>query len=374
MRQVITLVLCFGLCATAGAQAPGMVEWGTHPLATNKPQTEGEAAAGRTSGRKLPVPEILQPTLDAALSPYKPRPGLKLSGTFKAASSDVLPGLAEKWIAAFRKYYPNVHIEVSPPYAGSLGAEELAKGRLDMVFVSRELRPDDITSFRNKFGHDPLSVPISGGTYRHFGFLDAIAFFVHKDNPIEKLSLAQLDSILSTTHHRGGGAITRWGELGIRGEWADKPIHIYGVQPWNGFEEFVRQRVLSMDGKRGEWRSDISFEKVVFPLAGRVSADRYGIGYSGLAYLDAPVKVIALIDDNGTAYPPTYENVATAQYPLSRLVYLNLNREPAKPLQPALEEFLRFILSREGQQIVLDQAIYLPLRESQAQKSRGMLQ
>jgi phosphate transport system substrate-binding protein len=351
-----------------------MVEWVTPPLATNKPQTDAEAAAGRASGRKLPSPEVIQPTLDPALAPYTPHADRKISGSFKAASSDVLPGLAAKWIAAFRKFYPNVQIEVSPPYAGSLGADELVKGNLDMVFVSRELRPDDISGFRTKFGYDPLSVPISGGTYRHFGFLDAIGFFVHKDNPIEKLSFAQLDDILSTTHHRGGTAITKWGDLGLTGEWADKPIHIYGVQPWNGFEEFVRQRVLSVPGKRGEWRTDIKFEKVVFPLAGRVAEDRYGIGYSGLAYLDAPVKVLALSNESSPAYTPTYENVATASYPLSRLVYLNLNRKPGKPLPPAIEEFLRFVLSRDGQQIVLDQAIYLPLRESQAAQARRLLQ
>lgn len=374
MRRAVALIFFFTLSAGLRAQGPGMVEWVTHPLASNKPQTEAEAAAGRESGRALPVPEVLQPSLDGALPAYTPHADRKLTAKFKAASSDVLPGLAVKWVTAFRKYYPNVQIEVSPPYAGSLGAEELVKGNLDLVFVSRELRPDDIANFRKRFGYDPLSVPISGGTYRHFGFLDAIGFFVHKDNPIEKLSFAQLDGILSTTHHRGGGAITKWDDLGLTGEWADKPIHIYGVQPWNGFEEFVRQRVLSVPGKRGEWRTDIKFEKVVFPLAGRVAADRYGIGYSGLAYLNAPVKVIALAGESGTAVPPTYENVATANYPLSRLVYLNLNRGPGKPLQPALDEFLRFILSREGQQVVLDHAVYLPLRESQAARARRLLQ
>lgn len=373
MGKLALLIFFFGWNTVLNAQAPGMVEWVTTPVPTNKPQTEAEAAAGRASGRKLPTPEILQPTLDRALPAYKPRADRKISGTFKAASSDVLPGLAARWIAAFRKYYPGVQIDIGPPYAGSLGAEELVKGNLDMVFVSRELRPDDIAGFRKQFGYDPLSVPICGGTYRHFGFLDAIAFFVHKDNPIENLSFAQLDGILSTTHHRGGG-IAKWGDLGLTGEWTDKPIHIYGVQPWNGFEEFVRQRVLSVPGKRGEWRTDIRFEKVVFPLAGRVAADRYAIGYSGLAYLDVPVKVIALAGETGSPFPPTYENVVTASYPLSRLVYLNLNRVPGKPLPPAMDEFLRFILSRDGQQIVLDQAIYLPLRESQAEKSRRLLQ
>jgi phosphate transport system substrate-binding protein len=370
-----TTVFVFFWMAAFRLYGQAMVEWVTPARATNKPQTEADAARGRESGRKLPMPEILQPMLDAALPSYQPRADRKLKGKFKAASSDVLPGLARMWIAAFRKYYPGIEIEVPPPYAGSLGAQELVKGALDLVFVSRELRPEDIAGFHARFNYDPLSVPICGGTYRHFGFLDAIGFFVHKDNPIEKLSLQQLDGILSATRHRGSAALTTWGSVGLSGEWADKPIHVYGVQPWNGFEEFVRQRVLSVPGKRGEWREGIQFEKVVFPLVGHVAADRYGIGYSGLAYLDAGVKALALtVEAGGDAYAPTYENVAAASYPLSRVVFLNLNRAPGKPLNPAFQEFLRFILSREGQRIVLDQAIYLPLRESQAARSRALVE
>jgi phosphate transport system substrate-binding protein len=369
-NAVIVIITAWSL----SAQSPSMVEWVTPASATNKPQTEAEAATGRASGRKLPTPELLQPSLDVSLPAYEPRANRDLKGRFKAASSDVLPGLAAMWIKAFQKYYPDVEIELTPPYAGSLGAQELVKGNLDLVFVSRELRPEDIVTFRAKFNYDPLSVPICGGTYRHFGFLDAIGFFVSKDNPVESLSFQQLDGILSSTHHRGGSSISHWGDLGQTGDWADKPIHVYGVQPWNGFEEFVRQRILSVPGKRGEWRTDISFDKVVFPLAGRVASDRYGIGYSGLAYIDAGVKMLALTPETGgQAYAPTYENVAAAKYPLSRLVFLNLNRTPGKPLHPALHEFLKFVLSREGQRIVLDQAIYLPLRSSQAVKSRSLL-
>jgi phosphate transport system substrate-binding protein len=372
MRKTVVGVVT--LLAASSLYGQSMVEWVTPPRATNKPQTDAEAAAGRASGRKLPTPEVLQPMLDSSLQPYRPQADRKLTAKFKAASSDVLPGLAAKWIEAFHTYYPGVEIEVAPPYAGSLGAQELVKGNLDLVFVSRELRPDDITGFRAAFHYDPLSVPICGGTYRHFGFLDAIGVFVHKDNPLEKLTFAQLDGMLSSTHHRGSPALTKWGDLGLTGEWADKPIHAYGVQPWNGFEEFVRQRVLSVPGKRGEWRDGITFDKVVFPLAGRVAADRYGIGYAGLAYVDAPVKLLALSPEGGEAFPPTYENVAAAAYPLSRLVFLNFNRDPAKPVNSALKEFLRFVLSREGQKIVLDQAIYLPLREPQAARGRALLE
>jgi phosphate transport system substrate-binding protein len=339
------------------------------------PQTEEEKERGRQEGRVAPSPELLQPTLDSALPPYVPPPGIRLSGSFNGAASDVLPALVQRWIERFKAYHPDVRIAIAPPYAGSIGAKELVKGTLDFAFVSRELRPDDVADFKAKFGYEPLSVPISGGSYRHYGFLDAIGFFVHKDNPLERITFDQLDAIYSSTRHRGSTAITTWGQLGVGGAWADKPIHAYGVRPWNGFEEFVRQRVLSRDGKRGEWRDDVRFDSVVFPLAGRVARDPYGLGYSGLAYIDQPVRMLQVgASADGPFHAPTYESVARAEYPLSRLIYFNTNRAPGRSLPPALGEFLRFILSREGQQAVLDHAIYLPLRAGQVRRSRSLVE
>jgi phosphate transport system substrate-binding protein len=366
------LVPAFALCAFAQSSPP-MVQWAVPAVPTNKPQTPEQAKAGQERGRELPPPEVLQPTLDRELPHYVPRKE-RLAGTFKGAASDVMVVLANKWFEKFRTYYPDVKISVAPPYAGSLGAKELVKGDLDFVFVSRELKPDDVTDFEAKYHYPPLSVPVSGGSYRHFGALDAVAFIVHKDNPIDSLTFEQLDRLYSRTHHRGGGEIRTWGELGLKGEWADKPIHLYGIKPWNGFEEFIRQRVLSVPGKRGEWRDDISFEKVVFPVAKHMVDDRYGIGYTGVAYLDQPVKVIALqAAPDKKVEPATYEAVALATYPLSRLTFFNTNKAPGKPLDPALEEFLKFVLSAEGQQVVLDQASYIPLRAFQARDARAQL-
>lgn len=361
--------------ATVAATPTQFVEWVDQPRATTKPQTEEEAEAGKKNGRALPELELLQPTLDAALPAYKPRRDIKLAGTFKGAASDVLPGLANAWFAAFKKIYPKVNLSVAPPYAGSLGAKELVKQNIDFVFVSRELKPDDITDFKAKFGYAPTSVPISGGSYRHFGFLDAVGFFVSRDNPLDRISYAQLDAIFSSTHHRGAKAITTWGQLGLTGDWADKPIHAYGIKPWNGFEEFVRQRVLSADGKRGEWSDTVHYDKLVFPMAKHAVEDRYAIGYTGIAYVDAPVKMLALGEnESGPFVAPSYENVARATYPLSRLIFFNVNKAPGKTLDPALTEFLRFVLSREGQQIVREQALYLPLRANQVEKARALLE
>jgi phosphate transport system substrate-binding protein len=338
------------------------------------PPTPAQTALWMAQGRTLPEPELLQPRLDPGLPDFVPSLDPSMAAHLKGASSDVLAVLTKNWAAAFRHYYPNIAIDVPPPYAGSLGALELIKGDLDFVAVSRELKPSDISSFRKKFGYDPLSTPVSGGTYRHFGFLDSIVVFVNQDNPIGHLTFGQLDRVLSSTHLRGGEAITTWGQLGLTGDWADKPVHAWGVKPWNGFEEFVRERVLSTTGGRGEWRADLNFTDTVFPISPHVAEDRYAIGYAGLAYVGPGVKLLALSpDDGGDFVEPSYENVALATYPLSRLVYINLNKAPDQPLNPVVREFVRFVLSRQGQQVILDEAIYVPLRASQVERSLSLI-
>ena len=373
-REALAL-LALVLAAPSAAQTQQQMIDIVQPAApTNRPQTDAEKKIGMDHGRPLPAPELLQPTLDPRLPVFTPS-RTRLHAHFKAAASDVMAELVRRWAAAFHKYQPGVVIDVPPPYAGSLGAKELVKQNLDFVFVSRELKPDDITDFQAKFGYAPLSVPISGGSYRVFGALDAVGFIVNRDNPIDQLTFSQLDSLLSTTRYRGGRPVRTWGDLGLTGEWADKPIRVYAIKPWNGFEEFIRQRVLSVPGKRGEWRKDLNFADVVFPIAKSVAKDRYALGYTGLAYLDAPVKLLALQRDaSAPAVPATYEAVAAATYPLSRLTYFNVNKKPGARLDPAIEEFLRFVLSRQGQSVVLSQGIYMPLRANQADQARALLE
>ncbi len=346
---------------------PGVVTWSAPTAIEVHPQSDAEKKAGMVTGRTLPAPELLQPSLDPTLSHFAPTRGYRIRHAYRAGCSDVLPGLVADWVTAFRKYQPGFQLTCQHPYAGSLGALELIKGNLDLVFVSRELKPSDISGFRNKFGYDPLSVPISGGTWRHFGFLDALAIMVNPANPVKQLSFRQLDAAFSRTHWRGGEAPRTWGDLGVTGEYASHPIHLYGIKPWNGFEEFVRQRMLSTPGHRGEWNdAAIHYDETFFAIARRVAADPDALGYTGLSAIDSEVKLVPVSVDSGPALSPSYENVAAATYPLSRLVYLNTNAKSGAALDPALREFLRFILSREGQAMVHDQGIYLPLRGFQA--------
>jgi phosphate transport system substrate-binding protein len=352
-----------------------MVQWLTPARPSYAPPTDKDREVFKAVGRQKPTPEILQPTLDPALPAYQPRTDINLAGNFKGRTPFTSPGQLKAWIEGFRRYYPNVNLDLSPPFPGSTGARDLSKGEADFIIVTRELKPEDYRDFKAEYGEDPLVVPVSGGSWRHVGFSDAEVFFVNKDNPLEKISLDQLDAIFSSTRHRGGKPITTWGQLGLTGEWANKTIHLYGVKPWSGFEEFPRQRVLSRDGRRGEWRDGITWDADGYFLnPRRVAADRYGIGYGGLSHIDSGVRLLPLSEsENGPFYAPTYENVALARYPLSRLVFFSIHKVPATPPNPVLEEFLRFILSKEGQQIVLNYAIYLPLRSEQVDDARAIL-
>ncbi|MDE1893561.1 MAG: substrate-binding domain-containing protein [Xanthomonadaceae bacterium] len=373
VKTLVWLLLGASAVATASpAGRPATVEWLLPTAKTHAVQTPAQDEAGKQSGRPLPAPELLQPTLDAALPPFRPGAGAALQGSISIAASDTLPGLVRAWIDAFHKFYPDVRMTFGPPYEGSHGASELANDKIDIAFVSRELKPTDIAAFGARHGYPPLSVPVSGGSYRQFGFLDAVVFFVNRQNPIEHLSLAQLDSVLSRSLLSGKHAATTWGELGASGAWAARPIHVYAIKPWNGFEEFVRQRVLDKGAQRGHWRTDLHEDPTVFPIAGRVAADPDGIGYAGLAFVDAPVKMLA-IGSGGHYLAPTYANVASAAYPLSRLIYANVNLKPGTAMAPPMREFLRFVLSRQGQQAVRDQAVFLPLRGFQAQRAGALL-
>lgn len=360
--------------AVAQGASPATVEWQLPAEPTHPPQTKAQDAAGMEHGRALPAPEVLQPTLDPRLAGFEPRHGRDLSGTLRLMCSDVLPGLVRSWMSSFANVYPKVRLVLGPPFEGSDAAKALLEGQVDIAFVSRELKPTDVASFHAKYGYDPTSVPVSGGSWRQYGFLDAVAVIVNPANPVRQLSLEQLDAVFSSSHLRGDRPAVTWGQLGATGEWASRPVHVYAIKPWNGFEEFVRQRVLNANGRRGEWRSGIHLDAMVFPLARRVAADPDAIGYTGLSFIDASVKVLA-VGQGADAVSPTYSDVALARYPLSRLIYANVNRRPGKALPPVVQEFLRFIVSRQGQAAVRQEGMYLPLRRFQvvaAEKIGGL--
>ena len=307
-----------------------------------------------------PRPNPLPPyagKVDPAIPAYKPVKGL--AGELKGVESNTVTGVQRRWIDGFTKIYPDVKISVEIGGSGQ-GGPRLTNGAADFAFIAREMMGREEFPFVDKFGYKPLAISVSGGSLGVKAFTDCIVFIVNKDNPLNEVSFAQLDAIYSLTHNRGiREPITTWGQLGLTGEWADKPIHLWGVEIPNGYDTFVNMHVLA----NGQWRGDIQTQHTVIPLSDKVAADKSAMSYTGLAWDTNPgTKVLKLAVHKGDpALAPTFESVASQQYPLSRTIYIFVNREPGKPLSPVLREFIRYALSREGQQAVVDDGIFTPL-------------
>ena len=296
-------------------------------------------------------------TVDSAIPSYAPVKGL--SGTLKGVESNTVTVLQQKWIDGFTRIYPNVKISVDIGGSGQ-GGPRLTNGSADFAFIAREMMGREETPFIDKFGYKPLAISVSGGSFAVKAFTDCIVFIVNKDNPLNEISYPQLDAIYSVTHNRGiKDPILTWGQLGLTGEWVDKPIHAWGVEIPNGYDNFVNMHVLA----NGQWREGIQSQHTVIPLSDKVAADKYAISYTGLAWNTNPdTKVLKLIVHPGDlAIEATFDHVASQKYPLSRTIYIFVNREPGKPLNPVLHEFIRYTLSREGQQAVVDDGIFTPL-------------
>jgi phosphate transport system substrate-binding protein len=296
-------------------------------------------------------------TVDRAIPLYVPVKGL--SGMLKGVESNTVTVVQQKWIDGFTKIYPQVKISVDIGGSGQ-GGPRLTNGTADFAFIARELMGREETPFVDKFGYKPLAISVSGGSVAVKAFTDCVVFIVNKDNPLSEVTYPQLDAIYSLTHNRGiKEPITKWGQLGLTGEWADEPIHVWGVEIPNGYDNFVNMHVLA----GGQWREGIKTEHTVIPLSDKVAADKYAMSYTGLAWDTNPgTKVLKLsVHPGDAAIAPTFEDVAAQKYPLSRTIYMFVNRAPGTPLNPVLREFIRYALSREGQQAIVDDRIFTPL-------------
>jgi phosphate transport system substrate-binding protein len=302
----------------------------------------------------------------AGLIAYKPVKGL--SGQLRSVGADTMEAITKGWIEGFTKIYPDVKISMEAKASGTAGPA-LVDGSADMGPVAREMLPNEVEPFVKKYGYKPFAIRVAGGSYRTPGKTHAIAFLVNAKNPIEKLTYGQLDAMFSTTRKRGHADIKTWGDVGLKGEWADKPIHLWGLIRPNGIANFVQERVLSVDDKElGEYKKGISERTTVGSLpaldaiAQGIAADPYGIGYSGFSNVTPEVKAVALASsDKGPFYKGTFEEVAAQMYPLSRVIYIYVNRAPGKPLDSKVHEFLKYILSKEGQAVVEQEGVFLPL-------------
>jgi phosphate transport system substrate-binding protein len=296
-----------------------------------------------------------QTGVDPALPEYTPVPGI--SGNLSSIGSDTLNNLMTLWAEAFQGFYPNVNIQIQG--AGSSTAPPaLIEATANFGPMSRMMKAKEIEDFEKKYGYKPTAVGTS---------IDTIGVYLNKDNPLDCLSIPQVDAIFSATRRCGHSEdITRWGQVGLTGAWANRDFTIYSRNAVSGTYGFFKDNALC----KGDYKPTINEQPGSASVVQGVTESINGIGYSGIGYITSGVKAVALSKDTGGAcYEPNAENASTGNYPLSRLLYVYVNKHPNQPLAPVEREFFRLVLSKQGQEIVVRDG-YIPLPESFASKIR----
>lgn len=285
-------------------------------------------------------------TVDSNIPKYEKTTGIK--GNLNSIGSDTILNMMTLWAEGFQGFYPEVKIQIEGK-GSSTAPPALIEGTAQIGPMSRRMKAKEVDAFEEKYGFRPTEISVA---------LDALAVYVQKNNPIEGMTFKQVDAIFSKTRKRGAvDNIKTWDQVGLKGEYSNKPISLYGRNSASGTYGYFKSKVL----KKGDYKDNVKEQPGSASVVQGVAEDKYGIGYSGIGYKTSGVKVVPLAEDEGGKYfDGTAENVASGKYPLSRYLYLNIVKDPSKPLDPLVKEFLKYILSYEGQQVVVKDG-YLPL-------------
>ena len=298
-------------------------------------------------------------TIDSGLPEYTPANGI--SGNLSSVGSDTLANLMTLWAEEFGKIYPNVNIQIQA--AGSSTAPPaLSEGTANLGPMSRKMKDNEIDDFESKHGYKPTAIPVA---------IDALAVFVNKDNPIKGLSIPQVDAIMSSTRKCGYATdVNTWGQVGLTGGWASKTIQLYGRNSVSGTYGFFKDEALC----KGDFKSNVNEQPGSASVVQGITTSANGIGYSGIGYSTSGVKALGLAHKDGEAFiEPTPENAISGAYPLSRFLYIYVNKKPNEPLAPLEKEFLKMILSKTGQQVVIKDG-YIPLPAKAVDKAISLIQ
>lgn len=286
--------------------------------------------------------------VDPSIAPYARISGV--SGTLSSIGSDTLANLMTLWAEAYKREYPGVNIQIQA--AGSSTAPPaLTEGTASLGPMSRRMKDGELAAFEQKHGYKPTAVPVA---------VDALAVFVHKDNPIKGLTLQQVDAMFSATRLCGAkGEALRWGDVGVTGNLAGKQIQLFGRNSVSGTYGYFKEEALC----KGDFRASVNEQPGSASVVSAISSSLNGIGYSGIGYKTSSVKTVALAREAGVDFVEDNEaNILDGRYPLSRFLYVYINKAPNKPLAPLEAEFLKLILSRQGQEVVIKDG-YIPLPE-----------
>lgn len=277
--------------------------------------------------------------VDAALPTYHKTSGV--SGSFTSIGSDTLNNLMTLWAEEFKRTYPNVNIQIQG--AGSSTAPPaIAEGTSNFGPMSRPMNAKEIEAFEKKHGYKPTAVPVA---------IDALAVYVNKDNPIKGLSMAQVDAIFSPTRKCGAPAdVTKWGQAGMTGEWSDRTIALYGRNSVSGTYGYFKEHALC----KGDFKKNVAEQPGSASVVQSVTGQLNAIGYSGIGYKTSGVRAVPLAKKDGTSYVEADpKHAIDGSYPLSRVLYVYVNKKPNQPLPPMEREFFKLVLSKQGQTVVV---------------------
>ena len=298
-------------------------------------------------------------TVDPGLAEYKKESGV--AGNLSSVGSDTLANLMTLWAESFKRYYPNVNIQIQA--AGSSTAPPaLTEATANIGPMSRKMKDKELDAFEKKYGYKPTAVPVA---------IDALAVYVNKDNPIDGMTIAQVDAIMSSTRKCGYPTdIATWGDAGLTDSWASKSIQLYGRNSVSGTYGYFKKKALC----KGDFKNNVNEQPGSASVVQSVSTSLNGIGYSGIGYKTSGVKALALTKKQGSPFiDATPENALSGKYPLARFLYVYVNKKPNQPLAPLEREFIKMVLSKEGQQIVIKDG-YIPLPASVVEKKLAELQ
>lgn len=281
--------------------------------------------------------------VDKELPVYKPVSGV--SGTLKTVGSDTLNNLMTYWSEGFRAVYPDVKVSIEGK-GSSTAPPALIEGTAQLGPMSREMKAKEVEAFSKKFGYPPARVQVA---------VDSLAVFVHKDNPIKCLTLKQVDAIFSS-NRKGGAAkdVKTWGDLGLTGEWAGKPVSLYGRNSASGTYGFFKEVALF----GGDFKNTVKEQPGSSAVVQGVATDKYAMGYSGIGYKTADVKTVPLAVQEGKCFDADAQNAYAGDYPLARFLFVYFNKKPNEALSPLMAEFIRYIFSQQGQQVVIKDGFY----------------
>jgi phosphate transport system substrate-binding protein len=305
-----------------------------------------------------PAAVSAQMKVDADLPQYGRAPGV--SGNLSSIGSDTLNNLMTLWAEEFAKFYPNVNIQIQG--AGSSTAPPaLTEGTANFGPMSRAMKSSEVQAFENRHGYKPIAVPVA---------IDVLAVYVNKDNPIQGLTMAQVDAIFSVTRRCGAPAdITRWGQLGLTGAWANRDFTIYSRNAVSGTYGFFKENALC----NGDFKSTINEQPGSASVVQGVTESINGIGYSGIGYVTSGVRAVPLAKAAGQPFAPAdAAHAADGSYPMARFLYVYVNKHPNRELAPLEREFLRMVLSKQGQEVVVKDG-YIPLPATVAKKTLAEL-